>query len=573
MIEIKISILLFFLFKLTNLKIIYVFSENSIFNVTGNNKIKGTKLELFESGEYIIKGNCENSSIIINANYITIYIINSHLNSGLNPLIIVNENLNNIIINLIETILSSSFDSGIIKLKQNSNLILNSKFSIIKGGKIIIGEKRSNLKINGRIGLIDSIKYIKMNSYIQDSFILFSENEKIKFDSIFLEIISDLYLKQSNLCIQNTYPLRKNINDKSSQIYDKEIDLNIINQNIFENEIKNKENNTFYLNYLYFKHVNIAKEKSEEKIIKQLNISFKPKISVIIPIFNVQNFLILCLDSIVNQTLKEIEIICVNDGSTDDSLSILLNYSKRDNRIMIINQRNRGLSEARNTGVKFSNGEFIYFIDSDDLLVPNALFELYTYGTKYNLDVVYFRFFLFKNQINLPKNENYNNSKYTLNRKNIMTGQSLFVKLRKTRNYNPSACIAFFRKQFYINNRLSFYPGILHEDELFSITAILLAKRTTFINKKYYYYRMHQNSIMHIKKNIKNLYGCLISIYEIVKKFSKVKFGKRVRKAINYTKKLLKRVIKKIRKRISKKEHKILLLILTNSQKKLLFSK
>ena len=72
-----------------------------------------------------------------------------------------------------------------------------------------------------------------------------------------------------------------------------------------------------------------------------------------------------------------------------------------------------------------------------------------------------------------------------------MKGKYLFVKLRKNKRYNPSVCISFFRKEFYSNNRLSFYPVILHEDEWFTLTGILLAKRTTFINKKYYYYRMH----------------------------------------------------------------------------------
>ena len=103
--------------------------------------------------------------------------------------------------------------------------------------------------------------------------------------------------------------------------------------------------------------------------------------------------------SIINQTLKEIEMICVNDGSIDDSLFLLIKYSKKDDRIMIIDQRNRGLSEARNTGAKYSNGEFIYFIDSDDYLERNALFELYEYATKYNLDSIYFQFFRFKSKV------------------------------------------------------------------------------------------------------------------------------------------------------------------------------
>ena len=567
---IKILILLLFLLFFANLKTIYVFSDNYIFNLTKNNKINNTILEIFDSGEYIIKGNCENSSIIINANYVTIYIINSHLNSGFKPLIIVNENINNIIIYLDETILSSSFDSGIIQLKDNSHLIINSKSSIIKGGIIIKGTKKFNLKINGIIGLKDRLKQIKIDVNIYDDFIFQCENEKIKFDHIYMEISSDSYLKLNTFCIKNSSPFGKNINDKSSQIYDKEIQLNIKIQKLFEKEIKIKENNTFYLDYLYFKHINIAKEKSEVKILKKSQFSFKPKVSVIIPIYNVQNYLALCLDSIVNQILKEIEIICVNDGSTDDSLFILLNYSKIDNRIIIVEQRNRGLSEARNIGVKYSNGEFIYFIDSDDLLEHNALFELYEYGTKYNLDVIYFQFFKFRSKVNLHKNYNVNSSNFILNHKNIMKGKHLFVKLRKKKRYNPSVCISFFKKQFYINAGLSFYPGILHEDELFTLTGILLAKRATFINKKYYYYRMHGSSIMHKKKNIKNLYGCLISYYGMVNKFNGVKFEKSVRKAIKTTKNNLKKVIRKTMKVLSLKEKKILSIILNNAQKKML---
>ena len=574
MIEIKIFIYIFFCFQYINSKITYVFSQNFIFNVTGKKKIKGTKLKIFESGEYIIKGNCENTNIIINANYVTIYIINSHLNSGLNPLIIVNENIKNSIINLNEAILSSSFDSGIIQIKQNSNIKLNSKFSIIQGGKIIIGQKKNHLKIIGMIGLKDSIKYIKMNAYILEDFIFLCENEKIKFDHIYMEITSDSILNQNKCNFQNSYPFGKDIINKSSQIYDKEKNLNIKSQNIFEKENKNKENNTFYLSYLYFKHFHIAKEKNEEKIVKQLNISFKPKVSVIIPVYNVQNYLKLCLDSIINQKLKEIEIICVNDGSTDNSLLLLKEYSKIDNRIMIISQRNRGLSEARNTGVKFSNGEFIYFIDSDDYLELNALFELYQYAKKYNLDIIYFQSSSFKNKDNKKSDKfiSVNNIDYNINEKDIITGIYLYVRLRKNGKYNPAVWRLFLKRKFYVDAKLSFYPGILHEDVLFTLTAFLLAKRTYYINKVYHHYSIREGSIIQTKKNVKNLYGYFISYCEIVKFIGKRKLKKKVKKLINLYLIYIKQLLKKYMKIISKKEKIILYMKLENYQKKILSS-
>ena len=94
----------------------------------------------------------------------------------------------------------------------------------------------------------------------------------------------------------------------------------------------------------------------------------QPKVSVIIPVYNVEKYLRQCLDSVVNQTLKDIEIICIDDGSTDNSLNILKEYAQKDNRIKIISKKNGGLSSARNAGLKFATGEFVGFVDSDDYI-------------------------------------------------------------------------------------------------------------------------------------------------------------------------------------------------------------
>ena len=92
----------------------------------------------------------------------------------------------------------------------------------------------------------------------------------------------------------------------------------------------------------------------------------KVMISVIVPVYNVENYLGKCLDSLINQTYKDIEIICINDGSTDNSLNILREYEQMDSRIIIIDQKNGGLSNARNIGLKEAAGEYIMFVDSDD---------------------------------------------------------------------------------------------------------------------------------------------------------------------------------------------------------------
>ena len=115
------------------------------------------------------------------------------------------------------------------------------------------------------------------------------------------------------------------------------------------------------------------------------------EISVIIPVYNTEKYLNECLDSIVNQTLSDIEIICVNDGSTDNSLAILESYAKKDNRITVISQENNGQGSARNLGLKNSSGNYICFIDSDDYVDLNMLEKLYDNVILNNSDIVVFK--------------------------------------------------------------------------------------------------------------------------------------------------------------------------------------
>lgn len=102
------------------------------------------------------------------------------------------------------------------------------------------------------------------------------------------------------------------------------------------------------------------------------------KLSVIIPVYNVEKYLKRCLDSVINQTLKDIEILCINDGSTDDSLSILEEYKSKDSRIVIISQGNKGLAATRNVGIENAKGEYLAFVDSDDWINSKFLECLYS---------------------------------------------------------------------------------------------------------------------------------------------------------------------------------------------------
>ena len=121
------------------------------------------------------------------------------------------------------------------------------------------------------------------------------------------------------------------------------------------------------------------------------------KVSIIVPVYNVEKYLRQCVDSIVNQSLKEIEIICINDGSTDNSLQILEGYAQRDKRIKIINKRNEGLSTARNTGMEYATGEYIGFVDSDDFINEKMYENLYKNAKSNKSDIVMCPAYVFDN--------------------------------------------------------------------------------------------------------------------------------------------------------------------------------
>ena len=124
----------------------------------------------------------------------------------------------------------------------------------------------------------------------------------------------------------------------------------------------------------------------------------KVKVSVIVPVFNVGDYLSTSLDSILNQSLEDIEIICINDGSTDDSLKILENYAKKDNRIKIISKENEGQGTARNVGLDNACGEFISFVDADDFIKKDMLEKLYNKSVNGNLDLVMCKVSSFDNE-------------------------------------------------------------------------------------------------------------------------------------------------------------------------------
>lgn len=215
------------------------------------------------------------------------------------------------------------------------------------------------------------------------------------------------------------------------------------------------------------------------------------KVSVVIPVYNVEDYLNECLDSIINQTLKDIEIICINDGSTDGSLKILEEYAKADDRIMIHSQQNGGLSASRNQGIHLAQGEYVYFIDSDDYLDLTAMDSLYTFSNDNDLDILIFKMINF----NDGTSETYTSNYYEMSFLNDFEGKIFdFNEIGKDAlRIAVSIPGKFFKRELIENMR--FLEGLIFEDNLFFTEAMLKAKRISLMNKHFYYRRIRENSI------------------------------------------------------------------------------
>lgn len=242
-------------------------------------------------------------------------------------------------------------------------------------------------------------------------------------------------------------------------------------------------------------------------------------ISVIIPVYNVEPYLRDCLDSVLAQNYENLEIVCVNDGSTDKSPAILEEYKKKDDRIIIINQKNAGLSAARNTGLRFSNGDYVYFLDSDDMIKPEAMGELLNIARSNCLDILQFESELFFEDEALRSEFSEWEKNYRRKREypSVTTGLQLYSLMYAAGDYRPNAYMQFFRRSFLEENNLTFFEGILHEDELFTFLAMLQAKKALYIPSVLYLRRIRQKSIMTVPKSYANFKGYFTCYIEMLR--------------------------------------------------------
>ena len=222
------------------------------------------------------------------------------------------------------------------------------------------------------------------------------------------------------------------------------------------------------------------------------------EISVVIPVYNVEDYLEECLNSICSQSFKDIEIICVDDGSTDGSSDILKEYASRDKRIKVISQDNQGLGASRNNGLDIAEGKYVYFIDGDDYIDSDALEKLHGNAVANGSDMVIFRFQTFGGDDNVHSrieeyrideifgDIDYSNFtfKYEDAKKHVL-------------NTAFSACLKLYRKDFLDSfDDFRFPEGLAFEDIPFHANAMVRASRLSFVNEPLYHYRSNPKSIL-----------------------------------------------------------------------------
>ena len=208
-----------------------------------------------------------------------------------------------------------------------------------------------------------------------------------------------------------------------------------------------------------------------------------PKVSVIVPIYNVEKYLEKCINSLLSQTLEDIQIILVNDGSKDNSGNIAKECEKNNkNRIIYVEKENGGLSDARNYGLKYATGDFIAFLDSDDYIEKNAYEEMYNKAIEENADYVECDFIWeFPNKIRVDKQYPYKNKKEMLSFVRVVAWNKLI------------------KRQLITDNNLEFPKGLRYEDVEFTYKLIPFINKFAYVDKPFIHYVQREGSIANVQ--------------------------------------------------------------------------
>ena len=214
-----------------------------------------------------------------------------------------------------------------------------------------------------------------------------------------------------------------------------------------------------------------------------------PIVSIIIPVYNVEKYIEKCLNSVLNQTLKDIEIICINDGSTDNSLMILKEFAKKDKRIVLINQENKGQGESRNLGISIAKGEYIAFLDSDDWVEKDFYEKLYNQAVADGDDIVCSETIYYQKG-NFERN-NFVSKKIHKAYKKRNTNYELFQQIGASVIWNK-----IYKKSIFSDKNIYFPNLPRFEDNYFTFAVFSTKPKIGYCLDTAIYYRIRENSVM-----------------------------------------------------------------------------
>jgi len=221
---------------------------------------------------------------------------------------------------------------------------------------------------------------------------------------------------------------------------------------------------------------------------------------------------------VLNQNIEDIQIICVDDGSSDHSLEILRSYEVQNPCVTVLSQANRGQSKARNEALKIAKGQYVHFLDCDDRLVPDAYQSLIDQANKQRLDILYFDGASFCDSGDLDPDllERYRDiytCKTSIN--GVLSGVDMFTTLFNARSYRVSPCMQILRRDFLTKEAVTFYEGIIYEDNIFTMRTMLKAERASYCHQALYQRRLHSNSTVTMRKSYHHLRSYVIAANEI----------------------------------------------------------
>ncbi len=221
------------------------------------------------------------------------------------------------------------------------------------------------------------------------------------------------------------------------------------------------------------------------------------KLSIVIPVYNVENYIPQCLESILSQSFKDLEIICVNDGSTDNSLSVLQDYKAKYGRIIIIDKKNEGSGIARNAGLSIAKGEYVYYVDGDDWIEDNALEKIIVKADKLNTDILIFGGLSYYE--GKGKNGGYSADKLPKEYFNkVFSSKDIKKDIFK---FPSTAWTKLYRRDFLIKNNIKFQDIKAGQDQLPFFHSMIKAERIALLPENIYCYRKNRKgAVTSVKK-------------------------------------------------------------------------